>query len=110
MSRYQSIVLSFDSDELEGDFESQLTFKDCGPLRKIDAWLKRQGYEDLLRDLGESTLASNAVLFGGCYNKLDIDAFCACVQRQKWKSLEDVQLLFWDEESSKFELITFPRP
>jgi len=106
MSRYKSVVLSFNSDELEGDFYSQLSFKDCEPLRKIDAWLKRRGYDPLAPF--RPSLGSNAILFGGCYNKLDIDKFCKFVQKLNWGSLEDVQILYWDEEDSKFSVIGFP--
>lgn len=105
MSWYNSVVLSFSHGEFDGD-EPPPEF---GPLQKINSWLQRQKY-DRLSDLSEGTLGSNAILFGGCFNNLDIEAFCECVQKQKWAYIDDVQILFWGDNDSKFSVIEFALP
>ena len=105
MSWYNTVVLSFSSDEFED--EEDESNQDCAALRSVNAWLKRQRY-DVLADLNPykgGKLGSNAVLFGGCYNHLDVEEFTAFVGRQKWKHPDDVQILFWDDNASKCSLI-----
>jgi hypothetical protein len=103
VSWYNTVVVSFSSDEFDGD-EPPLDF---GPLRKINAWLKRRKFRPL-SDLNRGKLGSNAILFGGCFDYLDVNQFCVCVGRQKWRHIEDVQILFWDDNASKFSVIEFP--
>lgn len=107
MSWYNTVVLSFSSDEFED--EEDESNHDCTVLRSINAWLKRKRY-DALADLNPDKggkLGSNAVLFGGCYNYLDVEALSAFVGQQKWKHPSDVQILFWDDNASKCSLIKF---
>jgi len=109
MSRYYTIVLSFSDEEFEkfeGEEYQPPDLRDCEPLRKIDAWLKRRHYEPLLCLSG--SLCSNAVLYGGTYNKLDFEKLFNFVQGLKWHSIGDVRILFWDEEDSTFSVIEFP--
>jgi hypothetical protein len=102
MSWYNSVVLSFSSGEFDGESPPR-AFE---PVRNINAWLKKEGY-GRLTDLSKGTLASNAVLFGVCSNNLDIEGFCECVEEQTWEWPEDVQVLFWDDNSTKFTVIEF---
>src|SRR5439155_944924 len=53
--------------------------------------------------------ATYAVLFGGCYNHLDVDAFVTYVGQQEWKAREDVQILFWGDNDSKCSVLGFTR-
>ncbi len=107
MSWYETVVLSFRCDEFED--EEDESNQDCEPLRKINSWLKRRRFEPLtnLNSYENGVLGSNAVLFGGCYNYLDVEEFYDCVQRQKWNAIEDVQLIHWDDNASKFDLFQF---
>ena len=105
MSWYNTVVLSFSC----GEFEGEEPPKDFGPLRQINAWLKRHKFR-ALADLSKGTLGSNAILFGGCFNNLDVDAFCACVGKSKWACIEDVQILVWGDNDSKFSVIEFKLP
>jgi hypothetical protein len=68
MSWYDTVVLSFACTEF--DDEEDDSNQDCEPLRKINAWLVRKGFEPLknLNPYDQGVLGSNAVLFGGCYN------------------------------------------
>jgi hypothetical protein len=103
---YNTVVLSFSCDEW--DEETLRPSKRFEPLKKINKWLEQHNYEPL-SDLSKAAdLGSNAVLFGGCYNKLRVDEFCQFVQTLKWLSIEDVQILFWGDNDSKFTLIEFP--
>ena len=80
-------------------------------MRAANRWLKRQGF-DALADLNSpknGKLGSNAVLFGGCYDYLDVDAFLELLAEQVWKHPEDVQVLFWDDNASKCVLLTLRR-
>jgi hypothetical protein len=103
MSWYNTFVVSFSCGEFEGEKPS----KNFAPLKKINSWLKQQGYDDPLLDLTEGYLGSNAILFGGCYNRLDAGAFFDCVGSQPWRYPDDLQVLFWDENASKFTVIEF---
>jgi hypothetical protein len=107
MSWYNTIVLSFSSDEFED--EEDESCHDCAALRNINVWLKRQRYARLadLNPYKGGKLGSNAVLFGGCYNHLDVEPFLECVGQQNWKHPNDVQVLFWDDNASKCSLIGF---
>ena len=40
-------------------------------------------------------------------DRLDITAFCEHVAVQRWQTLEDVQVMYWDDNSSKFTVIEF---
>ena len=106
MSWYNTVVLSFSC--AEWDDETSFPPKSFNPLRTINKWLKQQTYAPLanLTKLGD--LGSNAVLFGGCYNHMDIEAFCQLVQSVEWRNIEDVQILFWSDNDVKFSVITFP--
>jgi hypothetical protein len=106
MSWYNTIVLSFSC--AEWDEEELRPPRNFEPLKKINAWLRRHGF-DPLSDLSEAgDLGSNAVLYGGCYNRLDVEEFCECVQSLRWRSITDVQVLFWGDNDSKFTVIEFP--
>jgi hypothetical protein len=102
MSWYATVALSF--NEEEGD-EKDRSNHDCGPLRKINTWLKRHGGYDPMENLNTGLLATNAVLFGRSYNHLDVEEFCKVVLKQKWKYPSDVQLLFWGEEDTRFAIL-----
>ena len=110
MSRYNSVVLSFGDGELDEVDHPELGewTRDCEPIRQVNAWLKEQGYEDPLEDIGGGWLLRNACLFGGCYNKLCSSEFSEMVQRIEWRNIEHVRILFWDEEDETFTLIPFP--
>ena len=105
MSWYNSIVLTFASDEFEEDGDE--TIETCPALRAINHWLKRQEYPALknMNPQERGPLGTNAVLFGGCYNKLDVEAFVDMVAEQSWKRISDVQILLWDDNASAFEVI-----
>lgn len=103
MSWYNSVVLSFST----GEFDGEKPPAKFGPLRKINSWLKKRKY-DSLSDLSGGTLGSNAILFGGCYNYLDVGEFLERVNEQKWAYPEDVQVLFWHDNASKFSVIHLP--
>jgi len=107
MSWYNTVVVSFSCDEFED--EQDESCHDCEALRKINAWLKGQRYSPLadLNPYKGGKLGSNAVLFGGCYNNLDVDQFLQFVGHQKWKDPNDVQVLFWDDNASKCSLCEF---
>src|SRR5262245_32257726 len=105
MSWYNSVVVSFSSAEFDGEKPP----RNFGPLQKINTWLKRRRFEPLVNLNSANVLATNAVLFGGCYNYLDISDFCALVREQKWCCPDDVQILFWDDNASKFSVIGFQR-
>jgi len=106
MSWYNTIVLSFCNSEWDSD---QLNPpQDLKPLVEINKWLVNSGFKTLT-DLNEAGhLGSNAVLLGGCYNYLDVEEFCLFVQSLPWRFLEDVQILFWGDNDSKFSVIEFP--
>jgi hypothetical protein len=105
MSWYNSVVLSFACDEFEEKGDE--TIETCQALRTINRWLKRHEYPPLenMNPQARGLLGSNAVLFGGCYNKLDVDAWVEVVAEQSWKSVADVQILLWDDNASAFEVI-----
>src|SRR6478672_5243959 len=109
MSWYNTVVLSFSCDEFED--EEDESRHDCAPLRRINSWLKNHGYSKLsdLNSYRNGKLGSNAVLFGGCYNYLDVDAYLEVVGQQEWKHRDDVQVLFWDDNDSKCSLLALPR-
>jgi hypothetical protein len=88
MSYYSTVVLSFSCCELEDPADEGEISSTCEPLSRIDAWLKRHRFEPLanLAELGG--LGSNVAFFGVCCNYLNLEAFCKCVQKQKWKSPE----------------------
>ena len=100
MSWYNTVVLSFSA----GEFDGEEPPKNFGPLKKINAWLKRRHYEPM-ENLSRGTLGSNALLFGGCFNRLKVDEFLECVKGQGWNCPNDVQLLFWSDNASKFSMI-----
>lgn len=106
MSWYNTIVLSFGCNEWEE--ETLRPPKSFEPLKKINKWLKQHNYDSLSNLSEAGDLGSNAVLFGGCYNYLDVDEFCRFIQALKWRSIEDVQILFWGDNDSKFTVIEFP--
>lgn len=105
MSWYNTVVLSFSCGEFEDEEDD--SNHDCAALRKINAWLRRRHFEALsdLNSASNGNLGSNAVLFGGCYNYLDVEAFIEFVGQQDWKHSDDVQVLFWDDNASKCSLI-----
>ena len=107
MSWYNTVVLSFGSHEFED--EKNPARQTCAPLRAINARLKQIGYDALtnLNPYRPGKLASNVVLFGVTGDRLDVAAFCEHVAAQRWQTLEDVQVLFWDDNSSKFTVIEF---
>lgn len=105
MSWYNTVVLSFSCDEFED--EGDESNHDCAALRKINGWLRQRHFEPLtdLNSARTGKLGSNAVLFGGCYNYLDVDGFIEFVGQQNWNHSDDVQVLFWDDNASKCTLI-----
>lgn len=108
MTWYNTVVLSFSSNEFDDEDDPHVLYGNCQPVRKIDAWLKRRGYQPManLAELG--SLCSNVALFGGCYDGLDVDAFCKYVQKLKWQSVEDVRVFFWGDNDDKHTTIEFP--
>ena len=113
MSWYNSFVLSFSWDECDDDEDDDgAACHVCEALRGINAWLEQQGYEELkdLNSDASGVLGSNAVLFGGCYDKLDVDAFFAALARQPWKHRNDVTVLFWGDNDSKCSVFGLPPP
>ena len=84
MSWYNTVVLSFSEMELDQAEDPHDFSRDCEQVRKIDGWLRRQGYDTLL-DLAES-LATNVVMFGGTYNKLLTAAQAAKVSHHKMRA------------------------
>lgn len=107
MSWYNTVVLSFGNNEW--DEEELRPPKSFVPLKKINQWLKKHHFEVPLSDLGEAgDLGSNAVLLGGTYDGLDVEKFCQFIQTLKWSSLENVQILFWGDNDSKFKVVSFP--
>lgn len=105
MSWYETVVLSFSCDEYED--EEDESCHDCAGLRGVNAWLEQEGYSPLvdLNTFDGGELGSNAVLFGGCYNYLDVDRFLKVTWGQEWKHLQDVQVLWWDDNASRFTVI-----
>jgi hypothetical protein len=107
MSRYNTVVLSFGDGEIDYPEEEDYLPRDCEPLRQINAWLNKQGY-DPLEDLAGGWLGMNVCLFGGCYNHLYADEFCEAVQGLAWRTIENVRVLYWDEEDETFTNILVP--
>lgn len=107
MSWYSTVILSFGSHEFED--EKNPARQTCAPLRTINARLKKIGYEPLtnLNPYRRGKLASNVVLFGVTGDGLDVTAFCEHVAAQPWQTPDDVQVLFWDDNDSKFAVIEF---
>jgi len=105
MSWYNTVILSFNCNEYE-DAEDE-TNQDCAQLRRVNAWLKRRHYTPLwnLNSIHSGHLGSNAVLFGGCYNYLDVDGFCRAVRRQRWQDPQDVQIIFWGDNDERFTVL-----
>jgi hypothetical protein len=105
MSWYNTVVLSFNCGEYEDEDDERN--QDCEPLRKVNAWLKRRRFAPLtnLNSYETGVLGSNAVLFGGCYNYLDVAAFCKVVWKQKWQYPEAVQVLFWGDNDGQFTVL-----
>ena len=106
MSYYNTVILSFGSNEW--DEETLWPPKTFKPLRKINKWLAKRNLEPLCNMGKKCDLCSNAVLFGGSYDGIFLDEFCEVIHSIKWRSIEDVQLLHWGDESSKFTVIEFP--
>ena len=79
MSWYNTVVLSFS----HGEFDGSAPPKTFGPLLAINSWLNQQQY-DSLSNLNRGKLATNAILFGGCYNRLDVEGFMQIVWEQNW--------------------------
>ena len=78
------------------------------PLDNINAWLKENGYGELV-DIGEFAGGGKAMqsnVYGGAYNFLKIDEFIKLVKNQQWCEPENVQLLMQDEQESRFTLHT----
>ena len=101
-----TIVISFSSDEWDEEkIRPPKTFK---PLKQINKWLQQHHFGPLSNLSEAGDLGSNAVLFGGCFDSLDVDEFCRFIQTLKWRSIEDVQLLFWGDNDCKFTVIEFP--
>lgn len=107
MSRYNTVVLSFGHGEIDEPEGEEEWSRDCEPLGQVNAWLAEKGY-DPLEDLAGGWLGQNVCLFGGCYNHLLAEEFCELVQGLKWHAIEDVRVLFWDEEDETFTMIPFP--
>jgi len=107
MSWYNTIVISFSCNEWEE--ETLKPPKNFKPLKDINRWLKQRKFDPLTDLTARKTLGSNAVLYGVCGNFLDVEEFCEFIQTLKWRSLEDVQLLFWDDNDVKFSVIGFRR-
>ena len=107
MSWYNTVILSFSCDEFDDEHDE--ANHDCVALQSVNSWLKRQKYSKLadLNSHKSGKLGSNAVLFGGCYNYLDVEAFIKHVGLQEWKAREDVQILFWGDNDSKCSVFGF---
>ena len=103
MSWYTTVVLSFST----GEFDGEMPPKDFEPLLLVNAWLKQQKFSKL-SDLSRGKLGSNALLYGGCYNHLDLDEFMKVVGQQHWQDREDVQMIVWDGDDSQFSVIGLP--
>ena len=106
MSWFNTVILSFGSNEW--DEETLWPPKTFKPLKKINKWLAKESLEPLVNLGKKGDLCSNAVLFGGSYDGLDVEAFCKLVESIKWRDLDDVQMLYWSDQDSKFSVITFP--
>jgi hypothetical protein len=74
MSWCNTIVLSFTPNEW--DEETLRPPKSFKPLKAINKWLSQRDYDALHNMSQTADLGSNAVLFGGCYNYLDVPEFC----------------------------------
>lgn len=106
MSWYNTVVLSFSSGEWDEEtLWPPPTFK---PLKLINRWLKKSGLEPLCNMGKKCDLSSNAVLFGGSYDGLDLEEFCKMVAAIEWRYPDDVQMLYWGDDSDKFTVIEFP--
>src|SRR5688572_24172259 len=107
MSWYNTVVLSFGAHEFED--ENNPANQTCAPLRAINARLRKIGHDRLtnLNPWKPGKLASNVVLFGVTGDGLDVTAFCEHVAVQRWQTLDDVQVMYWDDNSSKFAVIEF---
>lgn len=46
--------------------------KNLKPLKEINRWLKQHKFDSLYNMSEAADLGSNAVLFGGCYHKLNV--------------------------------------
>ena len=108
MSYHNTVILSFSNGEW--DEETMWPPKAFKPLKKINKWLSKHDFEPLVNLGKKGDLGSNAVLFGGTYNHLDVEAFCEVIEAIKWRDLDDVQMLYWSDQDSKFSVITFPLP
>jgi hypothetical protein len=108
VSWYNTVVLSFSPAEYED--EEDESCHDCAALRNVNAWLENQGYGKLsdLSSFKSGKLGGNAVLFGGCYNHLDLDAFYEVVEQQEWQYRDDVALLVWGDNDSTFKVYSIP--
>jgi hypothetical protein len=107
MSRYNTVVLSFGYGEIDEPDDGESWSRDCEPLRQVNTWLTEQGC-DPLEDLAGGWLGMNVCLFGCCGNRLEAEEFCEFVQGLNWRTIEDVRVLYWEEEAETFTMIEFP--
>jgi hypothetical protein len=47
----------------------------------------------------------NVALFGGCSNKLDLEAVRSYIQRLKWRSVEDIRVFIWGDNDDKLTIV-----
>ena len=106
MSWYNTVILSFSSGEW--DEETLWPPKSFKPLKKINIWLAKRQLEPLCNMGKKCDLCSNAVLFGGSYDGLDVEAFLKVVNSIKWRFQDDVQILYWSDQDDKFSVFEFP--
>ena len=113
MSWVTDVLILLNLEEVYHVDEEQDTceYVESEALAGVNAWLREQGYGQLVKldrhAFAAGERAMQAEVHGGAFNYLDIPAFVACVQQQRWRASAYVQLLLKDEQEQRFTVYEF---
>jgi hypothetical protein len=105
MSGVTDVLLIFNVGEFFDDALDDY-LEEIPPLNYINDWLKSQGLKPLdnLDQHVNTGRAMQACVYGGAFNRLEVNDFIEVVRAQDWKKPQNVQLLIQSEAAERFTL------